>query len=136
MIKSFADCEIKNKKCCFLNENRPELLGKTAIYVRRRIVVARLAQSVEHETLNLRVVGSSPTLGEYFCWVFGWSSVRVTDVALYLSLHYYNNIYKKPILPICLFLWRIYLDLVDMILDEAYISVCRQSVMSVMDVFT
>ena len=25
---------------------------------------ARLAQSVEHETLNLRVVGSSPTLGE------------------------------------------------------------------------
>ena len=30
--------------------------------------VARLAQSVEHETLNLRVVGSSPTLGaKYFC---------------------------------------------------------------------
>ena len=27
---------------------------------------ARLAQSVEHETLNLRVVGSSPTLGEFF----------------------------------------------------------------------
>ena len=27
---------------------------------------ARLAQSVEHETLNLRVVGSSPTLGELF----------------------------------------------------------------------
>ena len=25
--------------------------------------IARLAQSVEHETLNLRVVGSSPTLG-------------------------------------------------------------------------
>ena len=32
---------------------------------------ARLAQSVEHETLNLRVVGSSPTLGaHYFCWNF------------------------------------------------------------------
>ena len=30
--------------------------------------VARLAQSVEHETLNLRVVGSSPTLGaKIFC---------------------------------------------------------------------
>ena len=29
-------------------------------------VSARLAQSVEHETLNLRVVGSSPTLGEIF----------------------------------------------------------------------
>ena len=27
---------------------------------------ARLAQSVEHETLNLGVVGSSPTLGEIF----------------------------------------------------------------------
>ena len=27
---------------------------------------AWLAQSVEHETLNLRVVGSSPTLGEIF----------------------------------------------------------------------
>ena len=27
--------------------------------------VARLAQSVEHETLNLRVVGSSPTLGAW-----------------------------------------------------------------------
>ena len=26
--------------------------------------VARLAQSVEHETLNLRVVGSSPTFGD------------------------------------------------------------------------
>ena len=29
-------------------------------------ITARLAQSVEHETLNLRVVGSSPTLGDYF----------------------------------------------------------------------
>ena len=29
---------------------------------------ARLAQSVEHETLNLRVVGSSPTLGGNFCF--------------------------------------------------------------------
>jgi hypothetical protein len=29
---------------------------------------ARLAQSVEHETLNLRVVGSSPTLGAPFAF--------------------------------------------------------------------
>ena len=29
-------------------------------------VYARLAQSVEHETLNLGVMGSSPTLGESF----------------------------------------------------------------------
>lgn len=27
---------------------------------------ARLAQSVEHEALNLRVVGSSPMLGDLF----------------------------------------------------------------------
>ena len=32
---------------------------------------ARLAQSVEHETLNLRVVGSSPTLGVNF-WKIFW----------------------------------------------------------------
>ena len=33
---------------------------------------ARLAQSVEHETLNLRVVGSSPTLGDrHFMSYFG-----------------------------------------------------------------
>ena len=31
------------------------------------LYVARLAQWVEHETLNLRVVGSSPTLGGA-CW--------------------------------------------------------------------
>ena len=36
---------------------------------------ARLAQSVEHETLNLRVVGSSPTLGaiiffSFFCGLY------------------------------------------------------------------
>ena len=40
---------------------------------------ARLAQSVEHETLNLRVVGSSPTSGEnifffffFFCTFFSF----------------------------------------------------------------
>ena len=33
-------------------------------------VPARLAQSVEHETLNLRVVGSSPTSGASFFFVF------------------------------------------------------------------
>ena len=33
---------------------------------RRGENTARLAQSVEHETLNLRVVGSSPTLGDFF----------------------------------------------------------------------
>ena len=37
----------------------------------KKPVCARLAQSVEHETLNLRVVGSSPTLGaNSFCLFF------------------------------------------------------------------
>ena len=31
--------------------------------------VARLAQSVEYETLNLRVVGSNPTLGGAFLFL-------------------------------------------------------------------
>ena len=46
---------------------------------------ARLAQSVEHETLNLRVVGSSPTLGEHF-----FSKVNITHVGygyLHLTRH-------------------------------------------------
>ena len=37
--------------------------------------VARLAQSVEHETLNLRVVGSSPTLRAWAKWLFYYSSI-------------------------------------------------------------
>ena len=47
---------------------------------RQLCAVARLAQSVEHETLNLRVVGSSPTLGDAFAAYcgflphLGWSS--------------------------------------------------------------
>ena len=36
---------------------------------------ARLAQSVEHETLNLRVMGSSPMLGASFCCVEHQSGV-------------------------------------------------------------
>ena len=38
---------------------------------------ARLAQSVEHETLNLRVVGSSPTLGASFLQIYGIRSELV-----------------------------------------------------------
>ena len=39
---------------------------------------AWLAQSVEHETLNLRVVGSSPTLGAHFfqTWAAGHHVVQ------------------------------------------------------------
>ena len=36
----------------------------TKVQIIHAILVARLAQSVEHETLNLRVVGSSSTLGD------------------------------------------------------------------------
>ena len=35
-------------------------------------MTARLAQSVEHETLNLRVVGSSPTLGDHYFALWGY----------------------------------------------------------------
>ena len=40
-----------------------DISGLNIPKLRDRDMVARLAQSVEHETLNLRVVGSSPTLG-------------------------------------------------------------------------
>ncbi len=51
-----------------------ELVSAAILKAIKKIVIcqflklspARLAQSVEHETLNLRVVGSSPTLGEQF----------------------------------------------------------------------
>lgn len=40
------------------------------MYVKKGLlhIKARLAQSVEHQTLNLVVVGSSPTLGVSFWW--------------------------------------------------------------------
>ena len=43
-------------------------------------VTARLAQSVEHETLNLRVVGSSPTLGAPFMIFFLYANFEQLDV--------------------------------------------------------
>ena len=45
---------------CMIPLHQRRIVGK--------LLSARLAQSVEHETLNLRVVGSSPTLGEIFCF--------------------------------------------------------------------
>ena len=45
------------------------------------VTTARLAQSVEHETLNLRVVGSSPTLGD--CIFFGCSLEREAHTFFY-----------------------------------------------------
>jgi hypothetical protein len=45
-----------------------------------RMTCARLAQSVEHETLNLRVVGSSPTLGDLFLF---------TTFVNYFTIYYF-----------------------------------------------
>ena len=52
-------------------------------------ILARLAQSVEHETLNLRVVGSSPTLGDHF-FIFCTTLILCT-----LSVTIKNNFLKK-----------------------------------------
>ena len=41
---------------------------------------ARLAQSVEHETLNLRVVGSSPTLGDGAFVISTWMEIQVLKI--------------------------------------------------------
>ena len=52
--------------------NNFKFLGKDIIEFRLNVEshnIARLAQSVEHETLNLRVVGSSPTLGDIVLWL-------------------------------------------------------------------
>ena len=45
-----------------------------------KLAAARLAQSVEHGTLNPRVVGSSPTLGDsiFYCPVMGKAVVCFT----------------------------------------------------------
>ncbi len=48
---------------------------------------ARLAQSVEHETLNLGVVGSSPTLGEFFR-----IPVNIIKFFLELKINMYRNL--------------------------------------------
>ncbi len=55
---------------------------------------ARLAQSVEHETLNLRVVGSSPTLGDQlFCLFYSvckHKSVKNSLVIIFEAKNYKN----------------------------------------------
>ena len=57
----------------------------------RWVYRARLAQSVEHETLNLRVVGSSPTLGaNSFCYLF-------QKYCLFLALLCIEHYFSSPI---------------------------------------
>ena len=57
---------------------------------------ARLAQSGEHETLNLRVVGSSPTLGAESCFNFFFSFSKLT-VCLTVFLMFPFSVYCKLI---------------------------------------
>ena len=50
-------------------DSRNVRLIKSATSAKQNPAPARLAQSVEHETLNLRVVGSSPTLGVFLSYL-------------------------------------------------------------------
>ena len=53
---------------------------------------ARLAQSVEHETLNLRVVGSSPTLGaNFFSTFFFLFHEAVADILFWCVRRNYTS---------------------------------------------
>ena len=62
-------------KCCPKDFYECVLLKRT--HTERSFIViyttARLAQSVEHETLNLRVVGSSPTLGATLLLLYSYN---------------------------------------------------------------
>ena len=57
-------------------------------YLCVRVSTARLAQSVEHETLNLRVVGSSPTLGEYSFFFYPYLNFTNFTVKLHRSFQH------------------------------------------------
>ena len=58
---------------------------------------ARLAQAVEHETLNLRVVGSSPTLGDVLGLIVKTSSSQncVTMTIIPNSKHHIRIMRKQ-----------------------------------------
>ncbi len=55
---------------------------------------ARLAQSVEHGTLNPRVVGSSPTLGEFFLAALNKKS-------------FFHKMFFHYVFYFCFFVWVI-----------------------------
>ena len=57
---------------------------------------ARLAQSVEHETLNLRVVGSSPTLGVHIFISFFWLQIT-PDRNILFSRDTEGNFFMDPV---------------------------------------
>ena len=69
--------------------------------------ISRLAQSVEHQTLNLRVVGSSPTLGDmFYCWEVQQKStgdiMNFSSILLSFSFSYSTNVYPRTQVT---FLW-------------------------------
>ena len=68
--------------------------------------ISRLAQSVEHQTLNLRVVGSSPTLGDmFYCWKVQEKStgdMNFSSILLSFSFSYLTNVYPRTQVT---FLW-------------------------------
>ena len=59
---------------------------------------AWLAQSVEHETLNLRVVGSSPTLGALYVLFSKTLNSPLTTPFISMTLHVVTNSFLEYIL--------------------------------------
>ena len=70
------DVNFQYRKCISIYSHHP--CG------RYTCISARLAQSVEHETLNLGVVGSSPTLGEFILSAYRESPEGSMSLALVL----------------------------------------------------
>ena len=62
---------------------------------------ARLAQSVEHETLNLRVVGSSPTLGAGHVFATCFKALIITvcsnDLRLFFKVKFGTCLKEVPL---------------------------------------
>ncbi len=63
-------CTEPSSHPCFPCQTRENIYLVTLLLSIIIILRAQLAQSVEHQTLNLRVVGSSPTLGDIFFALF------------------------------------------------------------------
>ena len=68
-----------------------------SVFVRNKTcffeLVARLAQSVEHETLNLRVVGSNPSMGA--CIYRLVTIYRSNCIVIFLIITQLDTLFKK-----------------------------------------
>ena len=76
---------------------------------------ARLAQSVEHETLNLRVVGSSPTLGGSFFFFVNFKGRKSTFLLSPFCSD--GKFLERFFLNICVHFWGLKLRKVTHIYD-------------------